>query len=67
MTKIRGDNEAQEICKALGLDPNNIMFLQITCEVGKAVSVKIERFVDSEEVGILRKVISNYTLTSDKT
>ena len=66
MVHIRGDKEAQEICKAIGLNPNNVSFLQITCDVGKAVSVRIERFIDSEEAGILGKVISNYTLT-DKT
>lgn len=67
MAMVRGDKIGQEFCRAVGINPYNVSFFQITCEAGKVASIKLERWIDSEEAGILRKIVSNYTLEEIKT
>ena len=62
MSKLRGDKVAQELCVAMGIDPQNIHSLQFVFEAGGVAHVIIERYLGGGEDEILRKILSEYDI-----
>ena len=57
------------LCKALGLDPKKVFWMQLTCEVGDITSIQTKQYVYDKDVGKfmkpgdkLKKVLKTYKL-----
>lgn len=58
-----------ELCKAFGISPENVYYLQVTCEVGNVANLTIGRHIynsDIENIEDIKKVISSYKLVEIK-
>ena len=62
MVAVRAEKIGQELCKALGQNSFNVSRVEIICQAGGVAKVIIERYLDSEEVGLLQRTLKEYEL-----
>lgn len=48
------------LCELLGISPDNIRGVDIHCHVGEPVTVRVERFVTTGEMGALETLVERY-------
>ena len=66
MSKLLGNKVGEEICKVLGLNPDNITKVEILLCAGTAARVEIVRFIESGEVEGIKEVLEKYEITKMK-
>ncbi len=63
MTFVSASKVGIELCKVLGIPSKRVSAIRIICEAGGVAKVNIERFLDSEEMEPIKRIITNYSLT----
>ena len=59
---ISGQKLGSEMCKALGVNPSDVISIRITGAVDEVAQVVITRMIHDEELDGLRGVIAQYGL-----
>lgn len=64
MSKYTGEYLNAEICRAIGIDPNQVDRVVVDCKVGDAARVTTEGFVESDDGKIdrLKRVLRHYEI-----
>lgn len=62
MAVYSGKIVGQELCKALGLDPNMVLGLRIECNAGGVAQATIERALSESEIEDTKSVLEHYDL-----
>ena len=66
MSKLSGAEVGKEVCKILGLNPNNVAKVDILLRAGEAGRIEIIRYIDSTEKGRLLEILEKYEITKEK-
>ena len=66
MSRLSGNKVGEDVCKALGLDASNVFSIHILIDVQSAATVEVGRYLESDKVGELIKVLEKYEITKVK-
>ena len=62
MSKHKGLSVGIEVCKALGLDPENVHSVHINLDAGNVADIEIKRFLVTSEIGPILEVLKKYEI-----
>ena len=63
---MRAATLGAEMCKALGIDPEDVIGITVTCRVDDVATVIVERIVTWGELGEVKQVFERYNLVEAK-
>ena len=66
MSRLLGNKVGEEVCGALGLDASNVFSIHILMDVQSVATIEIGRYLESDKVGELIKVLERYEITKVK-